>query len=199
MQGIVGTSAAALTYWRRGHVDLKRLALAIAATLTGSFLGALSVKSVDVSVLQTAVPVALICVAAYFLLTPKLTDSDRAARLDFARFVPLFGFGIGFYDGIFGPGTGSFFTICFVALFGLGIVRATANTKTLNWTSNLGALVLFIPSGDVVWPAAIAMAIGQLAGGYLGALTGLRFGARLIKPLVVVVSVVLALRLLFFG
>jgi hypothetical protein len=199
IQGIVGTSAAALTYWRRGHVNLRVLVWAIATTLAGSFLGALSVKSIDVSVLTVALPVALICVASYFLFAPRLTDNDRAARLDFARFVPLVGFFLGFYDGIFGPGTGSFFTICLVVLFGLGVTRATASTKTLNWVSNFGALLLFIPSGDVVWPAAIAMAIGQLAGGWLGALTGLRFGARLIKPFVVTVSLALAIKLLFFS
>ena len=105
----------------------------------------------------------------------------------------------GFYDGIFGPGTGSFMTLGFVLLFGLGVTRAAAHTKVLNLTSNLAALALFMVAGDVLWPAAIAMAIGQIAGGYLGAMTGNRFGARLIRPLVVLVSVVLALRLLLTG
>jgi uncharacterized membrane protein YfcA len=107
------------------------------------------------------------------------------------------GFVIGFYDGIFGPGTGSFLTIGFVTLFGLGLTRAAGHTKALNLMSNLGALALFVPSGDVWWPAAIAMAIGQSCGGWLGAVTGIRFGARIIRPLVVAVSVILALRLLF--
>ncbi len=105
---------------------------------------------------------------------------------------------IGFYDGIFGPGTGSFFTIGFVVLFGLGLTKASGSTKALNLTSNLAALTIFIPAGDVVWPAAVAMATGQLIGGYLGARTGIRYGARVIRPLVVVVSIALALRLLVF-
>jgi len=198
VQSVIGTGIAAITYWRRGFVSLRALVLAIGCTLLAAFAGAYVVKQIDVSLLQVAVPIALIAIALYFLFAPKLTDENRHARLRFALFVPLMGAAIGFYDGIFGPGTGSFLTMGFVALFGLGITRAAGHTKILNLASNLGALALFIPSGDVLWPAAGAMAIGQLVGGYLGALTGIRFGARLIRPLVVVISVALAIKLLFF-
>lgn len=196
MQGAVGTAVAAVTFWRRGFVSLRSLVVPIAATYAGSLSGAFLVKSIDTSRLSVAIPVALIAASIYFLLAPKLSDEDRAARLPFRLFVPAFGFLIGFYDGAFGPGTGSFFTVAFIALFGLGVTRASANTKVLNLTSNLAALTLFIPAGDVVWTAAIAMAGGQVLGGYLGARTGIRFGARLIRPLVIVVSLALALRLL---
>lgn len=196
MQSVVGTAMAATTYWRGGHADLKRLGPAVAATFSGSLLGALTVKSIDTSGLAIAVPVALTLIAGYFLLAPRLSDADRTARLDFGRFVPLMGLAVGFYDGIFGPGTGSFFTTGFVLLFGLGVTRAAGHTKVLNLTSNLAALSLFIPSGDVVWPVAAAMALGQIVGGTIGAHTGIRFGAKLIRPFVVVVSIALALRLL---
>lgn len=198
LQGAVGTSIAATTFWRKGHVALRPLLPAVVATFAGSLLGALAVTHVDVSALAVAVPVALIVVAGYFLFAPNVSDSDRAARLDFGRFVPLLGFIVGFYDGILGPGTGSFFTLAFVTLFGFGVTRAAGNTKVLNLTSNIAALCLFIPSGAVVWPAALAMAVGQVAGGYLGAMSGIRFGARLIRPLVIAVSVALAAKALFF-
>ena len=170
LQGVVGTAMAAITFWRRGYVSLRALVPAIA----------------------------LIGIALYFLFAPNLSDKDSHARLPFALAVPAIGFALGFYDGIFGPGTGSFFTICFVTLLGLGLTRASGHTKVLNFTSNLAALVIFIPAGDVVWPAALAMAAGQLVGGYVGARAGIRFGARLIRPLVVVVSVAMALRLLLW-
>lgn len=198
LQSVVGTAMAATTYWRKGFISLKALSLAIPLTLVGAFLGALAVKSIDTSVLSLAVPLALICIALYFVFSPKLTDDDRHARFAFAIYAPIMGFVIGFYDGLFGPGTGSFMTMGFVTLFGLGLTRAAGNTKVLNLTSNLGALALFIPSGDVVWPIAGVMIIGQLIGGYLGALTGIRFGAKLIRPLVVVVSIGLAVKLLVF-
>lgn len=199
LQSVVGTTAAAITFGRKGFFSLRTMIPAIAATFAGSYLGAFAVKQLDTSLLGAVVPAALILIALYFLFAPKLTDADRAARLNFAAFVPVLGFTIGFYDGLFGPGTGSFLTIAFVTLFGLGLTRAAGHTKLLNMTSNYAALALFIPAGDVVWPVALAMAAGQLAGGYLGALTGIRFGARIIRPLVVVVSIALALRLLFGG
>ncbi|SMQ59146.1 hypothetical protein SAMN06295905_0187 [Devosia lucknowensis] len=198
MQSIVGTGMAALTYWRRGYVNLPSLVPAIALTFAGSFLGALTVSKLDTSLLTIAVPVALIGIALYFLFAPKLSDADSTARLRFGPFVPVMGFLIGFYDGIFGPGTGSFFTIGFVLLFGLGLTRATGSTKALNFTSNLAALAIFIPQGAVVWPVAIVMALGQVIGGYVGARTGIRYGAKVIRPLVVVVSIALAIKLLVF-
>lgn len=198
LQGSIGTAIASLTYWRRGLVNLRALLPSMAATFGGSLLGAFTVKGIDTSLLSLVVPVALIAIAVYFALAPKLTDADSHARLRFPRWVPVMGFAIGYYDGIFGPGTGSFLTMGFVTLFGLGLTRAAGNTKILNLMSNLGALALFLPSGDVAWPVAIVMAAGQIVGGYVGAHTGIRFGARLIRPLIIVVSVILALRLLFF-
>lgn len=198
MQSVIGTGMAALTYWRKGFINLKSLVPAIAATFAGSLIGALVIKNADTSLLEKVVPIALIVIALYFTFAPQLNDSEAPARLSFAKFVPLLGFCVGFYDGVFGPGTGSFFTIGFVMLFGLGLTRASGHTKMLNFTSNAAALALFIPAGDVLWPAAIAMALGQGVGGYVGALTGIRFGARVIRPLVVVVCIILALRLLLF-
>lgn len=198
LQGSIGTFIAALTYWRKGLIDLGSLALAIVLTFAGAYLGSAAVKAIDVSALRQIVPFALIAIALYFLFAPRLSDEDRAQRLNRA-FIPVMGFAIGFYDGIFGPGTGSFLTIGFVVLFGFGLTRATANTKALNFTSNAASLALFIPAGDVLWPVALAMATGQIIGGYLGAHAGIRHGAKFIRPLVVAVSIIMALRLLFWN
>ncbi len=198
VQSVIGTAAAATTYWRGGYASLRALSPAIVTTYFAAIVGAFVVKQINVLVLEVAVPAALIAVGFYFLLSPRLNDSDRHARLTWATFVPVMGAIVGFYDGVFGPGTGSFLTIGFVALFGLGVTRAAGSTKVLNLMSNLGALTVFIPSGDVVWPAAAAMAAGQIVGGYLGARTGIRFGAKLIRPLVVVISLILAGKMLLF-
>jgi uncharacterized protein len=198
VQSVIGTGMAALTYWRGGFVSLRDLAIAVPVTFVAALSGAWLVKQMDVSLLATAVPVALIGIALYVFFAPRLTDDSRHAWLPFPGLVPLLGGVVGFYDGAFGPGTGTLLTVGLVAVFGLGLTRAAGHAKVLNLTSNLGALALFIPSGDVLWPAAAAMAVGQLAGGYLGARTGIRFGARIIRPIVIAVSIGLAIRLLLF-
>jgi uncharacterized membrane protein YfcA len=175
MQSVIGTTMATYTYWRRGFVSFKALIPSIAVTYAGSLIGALTVKQIDTTFLNLAVPVALIGVALYFLFAPNLSDADRTSRLAFPKWVPLLGF---------------------VLLFGLGVTRAAGNTKLLNLTSNLAALTIFIPSGDVVWPAVMCMAVGQIIGGYIGAHASIRFGAKLIRPLVVVISIAMAIKLI---
>lgn len=197
MQSVVGALVAATTYARKGYVDFRQLGVAIVTTFIGSMIGAFAATQLDTDILLLLVPILLIGVAAYFLFSPRLSDDARAERLNFVLFAPLMGFTIGFYDGIFGPGTGSFFTAGFVTLFGFGVTRAVGSTKVLNATSNAAALMFFIYAGEVVWAVGGAMIIGQFGGGYLGAITGMRFGARLIKPMIVIISTAMAVRLLW--
>jgi uncharacterized protein len=103
---------------------------------------------------------------------------------------------IGFYDGFFGPGAGSFYAVSLISLLGLGLIRATAHTKVLNVMSNLGALLVLALGGHVLWGLGLAMAAGNIVGGRLGSMTAMRFGGRVIRPLLVVVSLALTARLL---
>src|SRR5690606_38206296 len=106
--------------------------------------------------------------------------------------VPL----IGFYDGAFGPGTGSFFMLAFVSLAGYGVLKATAHTKTLNFASNVGSFLTFAFVGAIHWKIGLIMGVAQFAGARLGAMFAMKKGATLIKPLLVVVCILLAVRLL---
>ena len=116
-----------------------------------------------------------------------------AIRICFAlTFVPT----IGFYDGVFGPGTGSFLMLGFVARAGFGILKATAHTKFLNFGSNVGAFAVFLVHGAVLWKVGLLMGAGQFLGAQLGSRFAMKQGARIIKPLLVTVSIALAIRLL---
>src|SRR5688572_17702110 len=129
VQSATGTVIAAATYWRGGFVELRALWPTMLLAFLGSFAGAFAVKQIDTGILRQLAPVALILISLYFTFAPRLTDAESNARLRFALFAPVMGMTIGFYDGLFGPGTGSFLTMGFVALFGFGVTRAAGNTK----------------------------------------------------------------------
>ena len=106
------------------------------------------------------------------------------------------GASIGFYDGFFGPGTGSFFAIAFVALAGFNLAKATAHSKLLNFTSNLAALIFFAIGGKLVWSVGLSMAVGQFIGARLGSRMVIKQGGKLIRPLIVIMSLAMSAKLL---
>jgi uncharacterized membrane protein YfcA len=195
LQSACGTAVATFNFARRGHIDLKEMALPVIGSLAGSAAGAVLVQQLDPSFLSGLVPILLIAVSAYFLLSPKMSEVDQHRWLHPPAFA-LVAFAIGFYDGFFGPGTGSFFTIALIALMGLGLLRATASTKLLNLASNVAALAALTIGGHVIWTLGLAMAAANMTGGYFGSKAAMRFGARLIRPLLVVVSLALTAKLL---
>jgi uncharacterized membrane protein YfcA len=198
-QAVWGSLAATLHFVREGAIDLRRAGFMVLCTFVGSALGALLVQHLGSELLARLVPLLLIGFALYFLFSPRISDLDSTQRISLPTFALTIGVGVGFYDGFFGPGTGTFFAMGFVALLGFGMRRATAHAKLLNLTSNLAALLLFLLGGHVVWSLALIMAGGQLAGGWLGAHLVIKHGARLVRPLLVVASLVISLKLLLDG
>jgi uncharacterized membrane protein YfcA len=198
-QAVWGSFAATAHFIRQGSIDLRRAALLVLCTFIGSALGALLVQYLGSELLQRLVPLLLIAFALYFLFSPRVSDLDSKQRIGLPAFALSVGFGVGFYDGFFGPGAGTFFAMGFVALLGFGMRRATAHAKLLNFTSNLAALLFFLPGGHVVWSLALIMAAGQLIGGWLGAHLVLRHGTALVRPLLVVTSLAISIKLLLTG
>lgn len=196
LQGSFGTLTASWHFVSRGHVDLAKLWPAILLTFAGSALGTISVQYLDPAFLAKLVPLLLIAFALYFLFAPDLDNNDRHRRIGFGLFAILAGSTIGFYDGFFGPGTGTFFAAAFVLLLGMDMRQATAGTKVLNLTSNLAALLFFALGGHVVWTVGLAMGLAQMAGAWLGSHLVIRHGTRVIRPLLVLVSVAVSIKLM---
>ncbi len=194
VQGSFGAATAAITYARAGQVDLKAQRVPAVLALVAGIVGAFLATRVSTEILHVIIPVVLIGVALFFALKRGLTDEDQAERVKpavvTALFVPL----VGTYDGMFGPGAGAFYMIGFVTLAGYGILKATAHTKLLNFSSNIGGLVIFAIFGATWWLTGIAMGVAQVAGAALGSKLALKIGANLIRPLLVITSVALALR-----
>ncbi len=195
LQSSWGTAAAALNFHRNGHLQLRRMWPVVALTFAGAAAGTLAVQRVDPRFLTAFIPFLLVGVAVYFLLQPRLGEVDRRHRIGVWPFALTSGFGIGFYDGFFGPGTGSFFALACVALLGFNLLKATAHTKLFNLTSNLASLLFFAIGGKVVWLVGLPMALAQIAGGFIGSHLTLRLGARIMRPVLVVVSLLLTVRL----
>ncbi|MGL4405496.1 MAG: TSUP family transporter, partial [Notoacmeibacter sp.] len=195
LQSVFGSGSATFAYARAGHVNLSQQMPMGLASLIASMFGAFCATLLPQEVFRQVLPFVLVAIALYFVLKPDVSDLDTVERIKPAIFgltiVPV----IGFYDGIFGPGTGSFFMLGFVALAGFGLLKATAHTKFLNFASNLGSLIVFAFMGVVLWKTALAMGVGQFLGARLGAKFAMKNGAEIIKPLLVLVCVALAARL----
>ncbi len=196
LQGSFGTLTASFNFVRRAEIDLRRLRIPILMTFVGSATGTLAVQHLGSELLEHVVPSLLIAFALYFLLSPRIGDEDAHHRVSHGLFGLLVGFGVGFYDGFFGPGTGSFFAAAFVLLLGYNLRRATAGTKVLNFTSNIASLIVFALAGQVVWQVGLPMGVAQAAGAWLGSHLVIRHGTRLIRPLLVGVSLAISLKLL---
>lgn len=195
LQSSIGTASSFLAFWRAGHVDLRRFAIPAAAAFAGSVAGAVTVQHVDPSILAGLVPVLLILMGLYFLLAPPMGDVDRRARFGPVG-LSLAVAGVGFYDGFFGPGAGSFLITAMVVLGGLGLVRAIANAKLLNLSTNVAGLLAMMAGGKVIWVIGLSMAAANIVGNQLGARLAIRFGGRGVRPLLVVMSVALTIKLL---
>jgi uncharacterized membrane protein YfcA len=196
LQSTFGAATATWRFWRAGHLDLPALRPALLTSLCGAALGAVMLDAIDASILSRAMPVLLIAIALYFALAPSAENLPREARLTPSAFAIGLAAPIGFYDGIFGPGTGSFFTAALVVFAGLGLLKATAHTKALNLASNIASLAVFMLSGHLLYAVGLPMAVGQMAGARLGAGAAITHGARLIRPLIVLVTIAIAIRLL---
>jgi uncharacterized protein len=197
LQSVGGSFSASLYFIRRGAVNLKEQKLAIALTMIGSMLGAILVQHLRADVLRQILPLLVMGIGVYFLLTPKLGEADQQRRLSVLPFALIAGGGVGFYDGFFGPGAGSFYALAFVTLCGFNLAKSTAHAKVLNFTSNLGGLIFFIIGGKVVWSLGLVMLVGQVLGARLGAHMVLTKGQKLIRPMIVVVSFVMSCKLLY--
>ena len=168
LQSSFGSFTATLNYAKKGLMNPKELILGVVFTFIGAASGAIAVQYFDAKSLEDMIIFMLIIIFLYTLASPNLGKIHTTAKLRKPIFYTIFGLLIGFYDGFFGPGTGSFWTMALILLLGLDLKAATAQTKLFNFTSNIASLLMFIYAGLVLWLAGIVMGLGQIIGAYLG-------------------------------
>ena len=196
LQACGGSFFASYYFVRKGIIKLGEIKLAIACAFTGSILGTIAVQQIDATVLESVLPFLILAIGAYFLFSKKITAQDNKQIFAPAVFAFSIALCIGFYDGFFGPGTGSFLTLAFVSLAGHDLIKATAHAKVLNFSSNIAALLSFALTGKVLWLLGGCMLLGQAIGATLGSKLVISQGARFIRPLMVTMSIVMSAKLL---
>lgn len=197
LQSSFGSFTASFNYIHKGLVHLKDVLRGIFFTFIGASLGTISILYIDATFLNKLIPIMLIAIFLYTLFTPKLGENDRNKKMSENLFYLIFGLGIGFYDGFFGPGTGSFWTIAFVMLLGLNLKSATARTKVMNFTSNIVALAVFLIGGKVLWLVGILMGAGQILGAYLGSSLVVKKEVTFVRIFFLIVVGVTILKLMY--
>ncbi|MFD1381842.1 TSUP family transporter [Rhodanobacter aciditrophus] len=197
LQGSAGTLSSSYHFVRTGAVSLNSLKVPIIMTAIGSVSGTLLVSYLDSNLLIKVIPGILIGVAIFFWLLPKIQPAiAKFKQLTMTQFAFAAGLTFGFYDGLIGPGTGAFFSTAFICFMGYSIVSATAHTKVLNATSNASSLIIFSFSGHVLWGLGILMGIGSWLGAQVGSRLVISKGAKLIRPLVILMCIALSTKLL---
>lgn len=192
LQGSFGTVSATWYFVRRGQIRFSHIWPGIVACGVGAALGTFTVQILPKDWLQMVIPVLLFMVALVFVFMPKLGEVSRDARWPLALFAVAAAMPIGFYDGFIGPGTGSFFLLALVALRGKMLSDATIEAKAYNATTNLVSLFVFLIGGKIVWLAGLIMAGGQIVGARIASGMILSKGNRLIRPMVILMSVIMS-------
>jgi uncharacterized membrane protein YfcA len=194
VQSSFGSGSALVAFARAGYLDRSAWPIPLAC-IAGGIAGAALLVHVPRGTVEIGLPFVLISVALYFALSPKITDADAAPRMSRVAFICFVLPIIAGYDGIFGPGAGSFYTLAFITLLGFGVSRATAHTKLANFASNIAGLATLAFSGHICWTVGFAMGVAALVGATAGAHATMRIGARIVRPMVITVCIALATKL----
>lgn len=195
----VGTIVSSFRYAQSGNVNFKLLKFLIPFSFIGSSLGVYTVLKINQNIIQVVVLVLILFVGIYSLFSKKLGIDDNFKGLTRKNIFLgiLLAFILGFYDGFFGPGTGSFLIFGFIKIYGFDYIKASGNSKILNLTSNIAALILFAVHGQIYFYLGIIAASAMILGANFGSLLALKKGSKLVKPIFLCMSLFVAVKMLY--
>ena len=196
LQAVFGSGGATFHHFRAETTTWKECRRGFLFTFFGAMLGAVAVQLLDPNLLKRFMPVMLLAVAFYVFFKPKFGEEDIHPRMTPERFDLVFCLGIGFYDGFFGPGTGTFFAMAFALGLGFNLIKSTAHAKVMNFSSNIASLILFLLMKQVWFTAGLTMGVGQWLGARVGSRMVLRGGAKFIRPVLMIVVIAISCKLL---
>ena len=186
-QGSMGTGIATFLLFRKKKLDWQSVKNLMIASFIGSVIGGIIVQFVDTEILSFVIPIVLVIIAIYFIVSPKPRVINSSSNSD-KRFESYAVSGVGFYDGMFGPGAGSFFVMTGVMLKKLEIIQATILAKPLNFASNIAGLIVFFIFGHIAFIVGLVMMLGQFIGSFVGTHYLLKANPKVIRILIVISS-----------
>ncbi len=196
LQGSMGTGIATFVLFRKNKLKWETIKYLMLASFCGAVFGSVIIQLIDARVLSFVIPVVLVVIAIYFIISPepKKQLSNGLSDRSFNNVaVPT----IGFYDGMFGPGAGSFYVLTGVLFKKIDIIQSTILAKPLNFASNVAGLVVFLSFGHVAWLIGLLMMSGQLIGASLGVNYLLKANPRVIRFLIVAMSISMLARYIY--
>lgn len=199
LAGTISSATSSYTFIKSGKFDKKLMLILFPVSLIGAYFGAKTVLFVPQEFLKFLVVIMMALIFVYTLFNKRFgQDSNYKGLTKFTLGIGIpFTFLIGFYDGFFGPGTGSFFVFLMVLLFGYDFVIAAGNGRILNLASNISALFVFTMEGKVVFMTGLIMGVAMLLGANLGAKMAIKTGVRYVRPLFLIVSITLIVKMVY--
>ena len=185
LQGSMGTFTASIMMFRKRRVDWNSGKHLMLTAFIGSALGTIAVQFINTRFLTFVIPAVLVFIALYFLFSPAIGSERGEPKISSSLYRKLIVPAIGWYDGMFGPGTGSFFALAGVSLRGQNLIDSTAIAKTLNFSTNIASLFVFLIAGKLVWSAGLVMMVGQVLGAWAGSHCLLNINPRYLRLLIV--------------
>lgn len=183
LASLCGVSASAATYYRRVRPDPGTFVPLMTAAFAGAVGGAFTATLISAAVFTPIILVVLVLVGGYVVLRPDLGSMTELRFAGGHHTAAALGIGVvvGFYDGVLGPGTGSFFVIALVGLLGYNFLEASAKARLANWATNFASFCVFVPMGVMMWRVGLVMAVANVVGGYVGARTAVSRGAAFVR------------------
>ena len=196
IQALGSSLTSGIYFLRRGHINVQQHKYVFLAAFVGSAMGTTLIQFIEPELLKKLLPVLIIAVALYFIFAPNLTEPKKKQQVSLFLFSLIGGGCVGFYDGFLGAGAGSFYTLSYILLWGYSIDKAQIHSNFINLASNIASILFFIFGGKMIWSLGLVMFVGQALGARLGASVVLTRGKKVIRPMIVIVSICISGKML---
>jgi len=188
LQGSMGTATATYLMFKNRRISWRESKPLMQSAFIGAAIGAVAVQFINTDILSFVIPLVLLLIVVYFVASPLMKKQKNKNHLSSRNYKNIVISSIGFYDGMFGPGTGSFFALAGVSCRGHDLIKSTAIAKSLNFATNIASLIIFLVAGHVVWVIGLTMMLGQSIGAYFGSHFLFKINPAYLRLIVVVMS-----------